>query len=154
VNAPQGLGIATNLSMNRYAANNTRRSRSSATRSSAARAEARWFTGDKANAIADLNLVRRPRWSGDRRRAATVASTDAQFIDALLYERRFSLFSEGHRWFDHIRLGRLDRCRWTWSTTPRLWRQRALRRACDAGAAGECLVRARSNDPALAGPGC
>lgn len=71
------------------------------------RAEARWFTGDRAGAIQDLNFVRTT--SGGLAPIAVPASDEA-FIDALLYERAYSLlFEGGHRWIDHRRFGRLDR---------------------------------------------
>ena len=68
------------------------------------RAEARWFTGDRVGAMADLNFVRTT--SGGLAPIAQPA-TDAAFIDALLYERRYSLlFEGGHRWIDTRRLNR------------------------------------------------
>ena len=70
------------------------------------RAEARWFTGDIGGAMSDLNFVRST--SGGLTAIATPA-TDEQFIDALLYERQFSLMHEGgHRWIDYRRFDRLD----------------------------------------------
>ena len=61
------------------------------------RAEAKWKTGDLAGAIADLNFVRVN--SGGL--AARTDLTDANFLDALLYERRYSLLYEGgFRWMD------------------------------------------------------
>ncbi len=69
------------------------------------RAEARWFTGDKPGAMADLNFVRQN--SGGLAPIAQPAS-DAAFIDALLYERRYSLlFTGGHRWIDLRRFNRI-----------------------------------------------
>lgn len=71
------------------------------------RAEARWFTGDRAGALADLNFVRVN--AGGLAPIPSLAS-DAAFIDALLYERTYSLlFEGGHRWIDHRRFDRLDR---------------------------------------------
>ncbi len=149
--APQGLGIPTNLSMARYASNTASIPVIRNEELLLLDAEVRWNTGDKAGAIADLNQVRSV--SGGAAigpTAATVASSDAAFIDALLYERRFSLLAEGHRWIDHRRLGRLA----------------ALPRDLTTGVnahfvarvmpvpQAECLVRARANDPALDGPGC
>jgi hypothetical protein len=73
------------------------------------RAEARWYTGDKPGAMADLNYVRTN--SGGLAALATPA-TDAEFLSALLYERRYSLLYEGgFRWMDLRRynmLGTLD----------------------------------------------
>jgi starch-binding outer membrane protein, SusD/RagB family len=72
------------------------------------RAEARWFTGDKAGAIADLNDVR-TRSGGLDPIVFDPAMTDAQFVTALLYERRYSLLMEGgHAWIDARRFGRLN----------------------------------------------
>lgn len=63
------------------------------------RAEARWFTGDKVNAIADINAVRAAS-GGLGASSLTAGSRDARFIQGLLYERRYSLMLEGFRWVD------------------------------------------------------
>jgi hypothetical protein len=70
------------------------------------RAEARWFDTprDVAGATADLNLVRAV--SGGLAPIAPPA-TDAEFVSALLYERRYSLAFEGHRWIDVRRFDRI-----------------------------------------------
>lgn len=71
------------------------------------RSEAKWFTGDKAGAIADLNVVRTT--SGKLPPSSlTAGSSDDDFITALLYERRYSLLDLGHRWVDVRRFGRLN----------------------------------------------
>jgi hypothetical protein len=73
------------------------------------RAEANWFaaTGSKVQAIADLNLIRQTSGGLDPT-TATTASTDSQFVNALLHERLYSLLYEGgHRWIDMRRYGRL-----------------------------------------------
>lgn len=71
------------------------------------RAEARWFTGDPLGAMSDLNFVRTE--SGGLPAILAVPTSDEAFIDALLYERQFSLlFEGGHRWIDHRRFGRID----------------------------------------------
>jgi len=71
------------------------------------RAEASWFTGAKAQAISDLNLVRQNSGSLPPT-TLTIASTDAAFITALLYERRYSLlWEQGTRWIDARRFGLL-----------------------------------------------
>jgi hypothetical protein len=68
------------------------------------RAEANIGLGQFATALTDLNYIRTnagllpPLTSLDTRDAA---------IDALLYEKRYSLLWEGHRWFDVRRWGRL-----------------------------------------------
>ena len=66
------------------------------------RAEAEWFTGAKAAAIADINAVRAVS-GGLGASSTTAGSTDAAFIQALLYERRYSLMLEGMRWVDYRR---------------------------------------------------
>lgn len=152
-NAPQGLGIATSLAMNRYVANNTPVPVIRNEELLLLRAEARWFTNDKANAIADLNLVRSTSGGGAiGASAATAASTDAQFIDALLYERRFSLLSEGHRWVDHRRFGRINDLPLDLPTGANAHFRAIVMPVPQA----ECLVRARtgSTDPLILGPGC
>jgi hypothetical protein len=69
------------------------------------RAEARWFTGDKPGATADLNLIRTT--SGGLAPIAQPAS-DAAFVTELLKQRRYSLmFEGGHRWIDARRFNRL-----------------------------------------------
>jgi len=60
-------------------------------------AEARFFTNDVPGAYMALNAVRTT--SGGL--AALTAQPDmAMFVDQLLYERRYSLLFEGHRWID------------------------------------------------------
>jgi len=71
------------------------------------RAEAEWFTGAKALALVDLNNVRQN--SGLLPPSTlTIASTDAEFITGLLYERRYSLlWEQGTRWIDARRFSLL-----------------------------------------------
>ncbi len=69
------------------------------------RSEARWFTGDRVGAVADLNLI--------RQRAGGLApigvpASDEAYVTALLRERLYSLLFEGHRWIDVRRFNRLD----------------------------------------------
>lgn len=71
------------------------------------RSEARWFTGDKAGAIADLNVVRTTEGKLPPS-TLTSASSNSDFLTALLYERRYSLLIEGHRWVDVRRFGMLN----------------------------------------------
>lgn len=71
------------------------------------RSEAQWFTGAKAPALSDLNLVRQ---NSGLLPATTVtaAAPDSAFVKALLYERRYSLlWEQGVRWIDARRFNRL-----------------------------------------------
>ena len=71
------------------------------------RAEARWFTGDRVGAISDINLIRQQS-GGLAPSSLTVASSDAAFIDELLYNRLYSLmWEQGTRWIDARRFNRL-----------------------------------------------
>jgi len=72
------------------------------------RAEANWFTANKAPALSDLNIVRQN--SGNLAASTvTTGSTDAEFLTALMYERRYSLlWEQGTRWIDARRFGRLS----------------------------------------------
>lgn len=67
-------------------------------------AEARWFTNDQAGALTALNAVR--TLSGGLT-ALSGITMEMAFVDALLYERRYSLmFEGGHRWIDLRRFSR------------------------------------------------
>lgn len=69
------------------------------------RAEARFLSGAGAGgAMADLNLVRTV--SGGLP-AITGTPSMAEFVDRLLYERRYSLAFEGHRWIDARRFDKI-----------------------------------------------
>ncbi len=72
------------------------------------KAEAEWFGGvDKAMAIQAINNVRNTWGIGDT--SITTASSDSEFTDELLIQRRYSLWAEGgHRWIDLRRFNRLD----------------------------------------------
>ena len=72
-------------------------------------AEANWLAsgGDKSESIRALNNVRNTWGVGDT--PITTGSTDDEFIEELLVQRRFSLWAEtGHRWVDLRRFNRLD----------------------------------------------
>lgn len=71
------------------------------------RAEAKFGTGDKAGAIADLNIVR-VNSGGLPALTLTAASPDSAVVSAILYEKEFSLLMEGQRWSDVRRYGRLN----------------------------------------------
>jgi hypothetical protein len=106
------------------------------------RAEARYFTSDRVGALADINLVRTRAGGLDTRALFT---SDDDFLDELLYNRRLSLLFEGHRWIDMRRFGRLN--------------QLTLDLPSHVVVAGlplpqlECLERANVA-PSLRGPGC
>ena len=71
------------------------------------RAEARWFSNDKAGALADIDLVR-VNSGGLAPTTLTVGSSDADFVTELLYNRLYSLmWEQGVRWIDARRYGRL-----------------------------------------------
>lgn len=71
------------------------------------RAEARLATGDKAGAIADLNQVR-TNSGGLPASTLNAASSDADVLTGVLFEKRYSLYLEGHRWIDARRYNRLN----------------------------------------------
>jgi hypothetical protein len=71
------------------------------------RAEAELATGDKADAIADLNIVR--QYSGGLPASTlTTADTPDAILMGILYEKRYSLMMEGDRWIDMRRYGKLN----------------------------------------------
>lgn len=67
------------------------------------RAEANIGQGNLSEAEADINAVRAAAGLG----AVTLTSAD-QALNQVLFERRYSLFAEGHRWVDLRRLNRLN----------------------------------------------
>ncbi|MGH7620423.1 MAG: RagB/SusD family nutrient uptake outer membrane protein [Gemmatimonadaceae bacterium] len=71
------------------------------------RAEAKQGTGDKAGAIADLNIVRQNS-GGLPASTLTTASSDDAVITGILYEKRYSLMMEGQRWVDMRRYKKLN----------------------------------------------
>ena len=73
------------------------------------RAEAEWFTSQKAQAVADLNYVRVNSGGLAPVVGLAVNSSDASFISALLYEREFSLlWEQGTTWIDARRFNLLS----------------------------------------------
>jgi len=69
------------------------------------RAEAEYYTGDQASALTDINEIRTKSGGLAPRGPFT---SEADFLDELLYNRRWSLLFEGHRWIDMRRFGRLN----------------------------------------------
>jgi hypothetical protein len=109
------------------------------------RAEARWFTGDKVNAIADIDFIR-ANAGGLAASGLTIASTDAAFVTELLLQRRYSLLFQGFRWNDLRRFNRL-------ATLPLDRPTHTIARVFPIPQ-GECLIRANQTTPELRGPGC
>jgi hypothetical protein len=103
----QGGSDASTVRFNRYATNDTPVPIIDNEELWLLRAEIQWYTGAQAAAVATLNTVARAAGgaTGDR---YTGVATEAQFLDALLAERRLSLLLEGHRWIDLRRFGRLN----------------------------------------------
>jgi hypothetical protein len=111
------------------------------------RAEAKRATGDKAGAIADLNIVR--VFSGGLPPSTlTAASTDDAIINAILYEKRYSLMMEGDRWVDHKRYGKLALLPLDIPSGP----NKNFVATVSPIPQAECLVRAKSTGDLL-GPG-
>ncbi len=71
------------------------------------RAEAKLATGDKAGAIADLNIVR-VNSGGLPPSTLTTASSDDAVLTGMLYEKRYSTLMEGNRWVDMRRYNKLN----------------------------------------------
>jgi hypothetical protein len=111
------------------------------------RAEARLATGDKAGAIADLNQVR-VNSGGLPASTLTAASTNDQILLGILYEKRYSLMMEGHRWIDMRRYGKLSLLPLDVASGPNKNFVAPVMPIPQA----ECLVRAKSTG-ALLGPG-
>jgi hypothetical protein len=109
------------------------------------RAEARYFTGDVAGALADLNVVRTRAGGLAPITQAAIATSD-QFVTELLLQRRYSLLYEGDRWVDVRRFNRLN-------TLP-LDRPNNKVVSKLPVPQTECLVRSRRGTAALAGTGC
>lgn len=104
---PAGVGISTSNDFNMYTSGDARIPVIKNEELILLRAEARWYTGDPAGALADINVVRTR--SGGLPALAVPFTSEAAFLDELLYNRRFSLLFEGHRWIDMRRFGRLNR---------------------------------------------
>jgi starch-binding outer membrane protein, SusD/RagB family len=67
------------------------------------RAEARYFTGDQAGALNDINFI---RTTSGLLAARGPFTSESDFVTELLHQRRYSLmFEGGHRWIDTRRFG-------------------------------------------------
>ena len=112
------------------------------------RSEAKLATGDKAGAIADLELVRSSS-GGLPPTGLTAATAAGDILTALLYEKRMSLLMEGHRWIDMRRYGRLGQLPIDITSGP----QQNFVAVVMPVPQAECLLRAGKAAP-YAGPGC
>jgi hypothetical protein len=110
------------------------------------RAEARYYTGDVAGALDDINTIRTRAGSLPAKLVTDIA-TETAFLDELLYNRRWSLLFEGHRWVDYRRFGRLN-------TLPIDLPASHIIAAQLPVPQGECLSRSQETDPGMRGPGC
>jgi hypothetical protein len=110
------------------------------------RAEARYYRGDVAGALDDLNTIRTRAGSLPAKLVTDIAAEDA-FLDELLYNRRWSLLFEGHRWVDYRRFGRLNTLPIDLPASHLIAAQLPVPQA-------ECLSRSQQTDPAMRGPGC
>ncbi|CAN5807147.1 hypothetical protein BH11GEM1_BH11GEM1_17600 [soil metagenome] len=106
------------------------------------RAEARYFTGDVAGALSDINVI---RVTAGGLAPLVGFANDQAFIDELLYNRRLSLVFEGHRWVDMRRFGRLNQLTLDLPTHVIISELPVPQ--------NECLSRALA-DASLKGPGC
>ena len=115
------------------------------------RAEARLATGDKAGAIADINVVRQNSGGLPASTLTTASSTD-DILTGILYEKRYSLMMEGSRWIDMRRYGRLDQLPLDIPSGA----NKTLQARVVPIPAGECTARiskaASTNDATLLGP--
>ena len=148
-NAPGGTGIPTTVGWNRYADQATPIPIIRNEELILLRAEARYFTGDQAGALSDLNDIR-TRAGGLPALLAADISTEANFITRLLHERRYSLLHEGHRWIDVRRFGRID----TLPIDITTGANRHVRAVQQVVPLAECQARDRTGDPSLKGTGC
>jgi hypothetical protein len=110
------------------------------------RAEAKLGTGDKAGAIADLNIVRQNS-GGLPASTLTAASSNDDIVNGVLYEKRYSLMMEGDRWIDARRYGKLNTLPLDIATGA----NKNFVAKVNPIPQGECLVRANSTG-ALRGP--
>jgi hypothetical protein len=109
------------------------------------RAEARYYGGDLPGALDDVNTIR-TRAGGLAPLLVTDIASETAFLDELLYNRRWSLAFEGHRWVDLRRFGRLD-------TLPRDLTNHIVVSRLPVPQA-ECLARSLQTTPEMRGPGC
>lgn len=147
-NAPQGLGIATTLAMNVYPNQTARVPIIRNEELILLDAEIRLANGDAQGAIDNVNAVR-TNIGGLPATTVTAGSPAADILTTILYEKRFSLLAEGHRWIDHRRYGRIGLLPLDITTGTNAHFRAVVIPLPQA----ECLSRAGQTG-ALAGPGC
>ncbi len=146
--APQGLGVASSLGFNIHPSTAASIAIVRNEELLLLRAEALLATGDKAGSLAIINQIRAAS-GGLAASTLTTASDNASILTEVLYNKRYSLLLEGHRWIDMRRYGRLNdlpRDLTTGTTAHFVAKVQPLPQA-------ECLVRAGKSAP-FAGPGC
>lgn len=104
--APSGFGIATDQGMRVYRNQSAPVPVIRNEELTLLDAEIRLATADKPGAIAALDRVR-TNIGGLPASTLTGASPDADVLNGILYEKRYSLLAEGHRWVDMRRYGLL-----------------------------------------------
>ena len=146
--APQGLGVSSSLGFNMHPSTAASIAIIRNEELLLLRAEALLATGDKAGSLAIINQIRAAS-GGLAASTLTTASDNASILTEVLYNKRYSLLLEGHRWIDMRRYGRLNdlpRDLTTGTTAHFVAKVQPLPQA-------ECLVRVGKAAP-LAGPGC
>ena len=146
--APQGLGISSSLGFNIYPTTATSMPIIRNEELILLRAEAQLATGDKAGAISSINLIRTVS-GGLAPTTLTSGSADTDILTEILYNKRYSLMLEGHRWIDMRRYNRLSQLPLditSGTNTHFVAKVQPIPQS-------ECLSRAGKSG-ALAGPGC
>jgi hypothetical protein len=147
-NAPQGLGVPSELGFSVYPAITTPIPIIRNEELILLRAEALLATNRKLEAIPLINSIRQHS-GGLAASTLSAASSDADVLTELLLQKRMSLLLEGHRWVDMRRYGRLDQLPRDITTGVNAHFVARVQPVPQA----ECLVRAKA--PAeLRGPGC
>ena len=147
-NAPSGLGTPTSVGFRIYKNQSTPVPIIRNEELVLLDAEIRLANGDKAGALANIDAIRTLS-GGLPASTLTVASSDAAFVNAILYEKRYSLLGEGHRWVDARRYGLLGTLPIDLTTGANA---HFVARVMPVPQA-ECLSRV-GLDASLAGPGC
>lgn len=147
-NAPQGLGIPSSLGFDIHEGPASPIAIVRNEELILLRAEGLLATGDKAGAIALIDHIRQVS-GGLPASGLTAASSSDEILTELLYNKRYSLLLEGHRWVDMRRYGRLSQLPRDITTGVNAHFVAKVQPIPQA----ECLVRAGKEGP-LKGPGC